>query len=116
MASHLGHPSNFIANKFLEQPSLSMSWTNKSCNICLCVKQTQDVFLLSLNIASEPFDSMHCYLWGHIMFCRHSGSKYFLTILDDHFRYVCVDLFNCRKCEVADIIKKFLCYGANPIS
>ena len=42
----------------------------------------------SSNNAKEVFDLIHCDLWGPYRTTAFCGSRYFLTILDDHSRAV----------------------------
>lgn len=60
----LDHPSNFMIGKLLGKSSLANKKSINLCSIYLQVKQTRDIFPLSLNNAKEIFDLIHGDLWG----------------------------------------------------
>ena len=60
----------------------------KNCDVCFRAKQTRQCFPDSLNNAKDNFDLIHCDLWGPYRTTAFCGSKYFLTIVDDHSRAV----------------------------
>lgn len=74
--------------------------------ICLRAKQTRDIFSSSLNNSSAIFDLIHCDLWGPYFTLSSFGALYFLTISDDHSRFVRIYLL-AEKQEADDIMKKF---------
>lgn len=60
----MGHPSSQIVSLL---PSIHVGKKDKHeqvCDICLRAKQARDVFIPSQNKANEPFDLIHCDVWG----------------------------------------------------
>lgn len=76
------------------------------CDICLRAKQTRDIFIPSQNKANEPFDLIHCDVWGPYRVRSSCGASYFLTIVDDFSRAVWIYLL-VEKSEVANTLKNF---------
>lgn len=56
------------------------------CDACFQAKKTRSPFLLSNNDASNCFDLIHCDLWGPYSKASSCGTRYFITIVDDHSR------------------------------
>ncbi|KAJ1695814.1 hypothetical protein LUZ63_012512 [Rhynchospora breviuscula] len=71
--------------------------TKRKCDICLRAKQTRDVFPISLNKAVEPFELVHCDIWGPYRQPSHCGAHYFLTVVDDFSRAVWIYLMTEKK-------------------
>ena len=87
----LGHPSLQVTESIpgvVYSISSSNELSIKSCEICFRAKQTRQYFPDSLNNANEVFDLIHCDLWGPYRTTAFCGSRYFLTIVDDHSRAV----------------------------
>ncbi|CAH9146225.1 unnamed protein product [Cuscuta epithymum] len=105
--SRLGHPSVKVLRlvNILNKASLK-SVQNDTCDACLRGKQTRDVFNISLARAVEPFELIHCDVWGPYRTPATGGSRYFLTIVDDYSRAVWVHLMR-EKSEVKNILKQF---------
>ncbi|CAA7022560.1 unnamed protein product [Microthlaspi erraticum] len=88
----LGHPSlpvtGLIPGVCTSSTSNNSELLIKSCDTCFRAKQTRQCFPDSLNNAKESFDLIHCDLWGPYRTTAFCGSRYFLTIVDDHSRAV----------------------------
>ena len=56
------------------------------CNVCPLAKQTRLPISLSSISIVEPFELIHCDIWGSYRTASHSGAHYFLTIVDDFSR------------------------------
>ena len=88
-----------------------------SCTICPLTKQSKLDFVSHNNLATLPFDLIHCDIWGphHIPF--YSRHQYFLTLVDDCTRFTWVYMLK-HKSDVHIIIPNFFSlvttqFGAN---
>ncbi|KAJ4812357.1 Retroelement pol polyprotein-like [Rhynchospora pubera] len=101
----MGHPSSKITCLF---PSIEGDGdvTNGVCDICMRSKQSRIPFPVSSNKSNEPFELIHCDIWGPYSVTSHCGAHYFLTIVDDFTRAVWVYLI-AEKSEVANSIQSF---------
>ena len=79
----LGHPS-FSRFKLLSHllPDIHKELGNH-CPICPQAKQTRLPFPKSSITTKFPFSLLHCDVWGPHKIPAHTGSRYFLTIVDD---------------------------------
>lgn len=77
-------------------------------------KQTRYSFPLSENNAYAIFDLIHCNLWSPYNTASTCSAFYFLTLLHYFSRCVWIYLL-AEKREIAQTLKNFLDYGANPI-
>ncbi|CAH9127589.1 unnamed protein product, partial [Cuscuta epithymum] len=105
--SRLGHPSLSVLRlvNCLNKSSFKQV-QNKECDACLRAKQTRDVFKINDGRAGEPFELIHCDVWGPYRFSASCGARYFLTVVDDFSRAVWVHLIR-EKSEVQNILKQF---------
>ncbi|KAJ4796184.1 Retroelement pol polyprotein-like [Rhynchospora pubera] len=101
----MGYPSNKITCLF---PGVEggVDMTNGVCDICMRSKQSRIPFPVSSNKSDEPFEMIHCDIWGPYSVTSHCGAHYFLTIVDDFTRAVWVYLI-AEKSEVASLIQSF---------
>jgi hypothetical protein len=56
------------------------------CSICPLAKQRRVSFLTSAHSALNNFDLVHCDIWGPNSVIAVDGSRFFLTVVDDHSR------------------------------
>jgi hypothetical protein len=56
------------------------------CSICPLAKQRRVSFPTSTNSTLHKFDLVHCDIWGPNSVIAVDGSRFFLTIVDDHSR------------------------------
>lgn len=80
---HLEHPLSFslkLASSLL--PSNNISYDN-DCTIYPMEKQIRILFPLSFISTHAPFDLLHCHIWGSRKVPIHSGTLFFLAIVDD---------------------------------
>ncbi|CAH9093344.1 unnamed protein product [Cuscuta epithymum] len=106
--SRLGHPSIKVLRSLGHLNKMSLnSVQNKVCDACMRGKQTRDSFIVSSGRAVEPFELIHCDIWGPYRVLSSCGARYFLTVVDDYSRAVWVHLM-CDKSEVKNILKQFL--------
>lgn len=92
----------------MEQLHLNVhSISSANCEICLFAKQTRTTFPLSKNVSSQPFDLLHCDVWGPYRTPTHGKCHYFLTIVDDYTKCIWVFLFS-SKAQVPTLIVEFI--------
>ena len=81
---------------------------NKSiCDICHFAKHRKLPYSSSTSIASSNFELLHFDIWGPIAKVSIHGHRYFLTIVDDHSRFLWTILLK-NKSEVPSHIKNFI--------
>ena len=90
----LGHPSNVkIQNLRNELQISSNSNFPAHCSICHLAKQRRLPFPSHNSLSAEPFDLIHCDIWGPFHTHSTEGFRYFLTIVDDsHVLHGCIFL------------------------
>ncbi|CAH9124411.1 unnamed protein product, partial [Cuscuta epithymum] len=81
----LGHPSSQVIEKLAPVSGLKHT-RGLPCDVCFRAKQTRDSFPTSLNKTHEPFELVHCDLWGPYNTPSSCGARHFLTIVDDYSR------------------------------
>lgn len=104
----LGHPPATVLSS-ISDFNLSTSALDKlnPCDICFKSKQTRLSFPVRSNKAGCLFELIHCDVWGPYTTSSLSGATYFLTIVDDFSRTVCVRLMRF-KTEVERLFRDFL--------
>lgn len=111
--NRLGHPSS---SRFkLLQPLLSIK-NNVAhfdhCLVCPLAKQTRLSFPNSSIKSKTAFDLIHCDVWGPHRTPTYSGSRFFLTVVDDYTRCTWVFLM-AHKSEATHILTKFIHFVSN---
>jgi hypothetical protein len=103
----LGHLSHQRMTKMSDlYPSIVHN--NKDvCDICHFSKQKHLPFSSSLSHASTNFELLHFDIWGPISISSVHGHKYFLTIVDDHSKFLWTILLK-SKSEVSHHVKHFI--------
>jgi len=103
----LGHLSNQRMSQMHHlYPAISVD--NKSiCDICHFAKHRKLPYSSSTSIASSNFELLHFDIWGPIAKVSIHGHRYFLTIVDDHSRFLWTILLK-NKSEVPSHIKNFI--------
>jgi hypothetical protein len=77
------------------------------CDLCHFAKHKHLPFSVSSTNASTNFELIHFDIWGPIATASIHGHRYFLTILDDHSRFLWVILLK-TKAEVSAHVKNFI--------
>ena len=105
--SRLGHLSNQRMSKMHHlYPDITID--NKSiCDICNFAKHRKLPYSSSTFIASSNFELLHFDIWGPIAKVSIYGHRYFLTIVDDHSRFLWTILLK-TKSEVPSRIENFI--------
>jgi hypothetical protein len=88
----LGHPSDLPLRLLSHVIPQVLHESNKNCSICPLAKQHRLSFPHSSSISPQPFDLIHCDIWGPFSIKSLTGSSYFLTIVDDHTRFTWIHL------------------------
>ena len=89
-------------------PDLSSSNNNNTfdCHICPLAKQHKLPFPKSTSVSLACFDLIHVDIWGPYSAPSLNGSKYFLTLVDDHNRCTWVYLMK-SKSDTSSLIQVF---------
>jgi hypothetical protein len=87
-------------------PNISID-NNVVCDICHYAKQKKLSFPTSHSIAKSNFELLHFDIWGPLSTTSIHGHKYFLTIVDDHSRFVWIILLK-TKASVSLHVKNFI--------
>lgn len=77
------------------------------CHICPLAKQTRLPFPDSSIKSNTPFQLLHIDTWGPYHTTTYSGSRYFLTIVDEHTRATWTHLLGAKS-NAFDILKAFI--------
>ncbi|CAL1381785.1 unnamed protein product [Linum trigynum] len=76
------------------------------CEFCHLSRQKRLPFPRSTSYSKEPFDLIHCDIWGPVNVVSHDGFQYFLTVVDDHSRCTWLYLMS-HKSEVKSLLQSF---------
>ncbi|CAN0877143.1 Retrovirus-related Pol polyprotein from transposon TNT 1-94 [Linum grandiflorum] len=106
----LGHPNSsrllaMFKNKWLS--SRVVSDPGHDCIHCIQAKISQNSFISSSTVYSEPFDLVHTDLWGPSPVTSRVGFRYFALFIDHATRYSWV-YFLRQKSDLLSIAKEFL--------
>ncbi|KAK3016293.1 hypothetical protein RJ639_007613 [Escallonia herrerae] len=101
----MGHPSS---QPLIHLPTVSVvSPSLKTiCDVCCRAKHSRTVFPDSTSRAMDIFGLVHCDIWGPYRVSTISGTKYFLTIVDDYSRVVWVYLMH-DKGQTGTLLRNF---------
>ncbi|KAK2999074.1 hypothetical protein RJ639_024033 [Escallonia herrerae] len=101
----MGHPSS---QPLIHLPTVSVvSPSLKTiCDVCCRAKHSRTVFPDSTSRAMDIFRLVHCDIWGPYRVSTISGTKYFLTIVDDYSRAVWVYLMH-DKGQTGTLLRNF---------
>ncbi|XP_071714161.1 uncharacterized protein [Rutidosis leptorrhynchoides] len=105
--ARLGHPSVQVLKVLKQKLNLKDIQENCPCDICHKAKQVREPFPLSDHKSQELGDLIHLDLWGPFKIQSRDGYKYFLTIVDDFSRGVCIYLLKSKD-ETFDNIVSFV--------
>lgn len=105
--ARMGHPSSQSLQRISSSLSSSLDLSRLDCcDVCHRAKQCRLSFDQSDNKAVEPFNLIHCDLWGKYHTPTHNGAQFFLTIFDDCTRGTWAYLMK-EKSETAKILIDF---------
>lgn len=101
-----GHPS-INKLKMLDSSLVSHKDLAKhSCTVCPLAKQKKLSFVCSNNVKPNPFDLVHCDIWGPYSVNTHNGNRYFVTLVDDCSRFTWVYMIR-KKSDAQYVIPRF---------
>jgi len=102
---HLSHPRlNMMSSLYSNIVSDNKNFV---CDICHFAKQKHLPFSISISHASSNFELLHLDILGPLSISFIHGHKYFLTIVDDHGRFLWIILLK-TKYEVSHHIQSFI--------
>ena len=101
----LGHPNaTYLKHLF---PSLFNKIPKPfECEICQLSKQVRSNFPIQPYKASTPFSMIHSDIWGPSKIKNVTGTRWFISFIDDHTRLTWVFLMK-EKSETSQIFKNF---------
>lgn len=104
----LGHPSFKILEPLQKQLKVDhlLPHHKELCHICPFAKQLRSPFTSHNKLSVNPFDLVHCDIWGPYQEFSHSGHHYFLTLVDDCTRFTWTFLL-VHKSDVSRIVPNF---------
>lgn len=79
----------------------------QNCGVCAAAKQARDSFPISTSTTDSPLQLVHMDVMGPFPIESLGGSRYVLTLLDDHTRFSAVHCLS-SKAQVADKAKETL--------
>ena len=101
----LGHP-NFSYLEKLYPSLFNKNSKNFQCEICQLSKHTRNSYSIQPYKPSHPFSLIHSDVWGACRINNITGSRWFVTFVDDHTRVTWVFLMK-KKSEVREIFENF---------
>ncbi|GJR97848.1 ribonuclease H-like domain-containing protein [Tanacetum coccineum] len=99
--NRLGHPSDQVLSVLHNDLDISKSSSIFVCEVCYRAKQTRD------HKSKKLGKLVHLDLWGPYRVSSREGYKYFLTVVDDYSRAVCVYLAKTKD-EVFEVFVSFI--------
>lgn len=106
--ARMGHLSDNVLKLLSNKISFSVpkDFSTHNCSICPLSKFRKLPFVSNNNFSKQPFDLIHCDVWGPFSHDTHNGMRYFLTIVDDCTRFNWVHLMR-SKSEAPHLIQAF---------
>jgi hypothetical protein len=90
--ARLGHPTEAVLKVLKDSLKLKVYNSPFACEVCHMAKQHMEPFPLSDHKSRVLGELIHLDVWGPNKKQSKEGFKYFLTIVDDYSRAVCVYL------------------------
>ena len=81
----LGHP-NFMYLRKLFLSLINKSKSVPNCEICQFSKHTRNTYPTHIHKPTHPFSLIHSDVWGPSRVPNVTGSRWFITFIDDHTR------------------------------
>ena len=101
----LGHP-NFVYLRKLFPSLINKNSENLQCGVCQFSKHVRNSYPFQPYKSSHLFHLIHSDVWGPSKIKNISGSRWFVTFIDDHTRVTWVFLMK-EKSEVGQIFQTF---------
>jgi len=102
----LGHPSFGYLKHLFPVLFKNKDVDSLQCEICQLAKHKRSVFLALKYMPSKPFSLIHSDLWGPSRVTNLSGSRWFITFIDDHTRNTWIYLLK-ENSDTASMFKFF---------
>jgi len=102
----LGHPNFHYLKRLFPGLFINKDPKKFHCEICQLAKHTRASFPAKPYNESSPFSLVHSDVWGPSRIRNITGTRWFITFIDDHTRVCWVYLFK-EKSEVAKIFQSF---------
>jgi hypothetical protein len=104
----LGHLCGSRLSTLIKSGCLGPTHVESSfhCKCCHLGKQIQLPYFTSESHSAKPFDLIHSDVWGPAPFVSKGGHKYYVILIDDHYRYTWI-YFMKRRSELPSIYKSF---------
>jgi hypothetical protein len=83
---------HLLHNKF---PEISCN-SHDTCTVCPLARQHRLPFPVHTNVSCMPFEIIHCDILGPMATPSINGSRFFLTIVDDHTRFTWIHLMKSK--------------------
>lgn len=93
---------HLLHNKF---PEISCN-SHDTCTVCPLARHHHLSFLVHTNVSCMPFEIIHCDILGSMATPSINGSRFFLTIVDDHTRFTWIHLMK-SKAQTRSLIQSF---------
>lgn len=90
--------------------SIPKQYSGDTCHVCPISKFKRLPFISNNHFSNEPFDLVHCDVWGSFHQATHDGKRYFLTTMDDCSRFSWIHLMK-QKSEATQLLKKFVAFA-----
>ena len=78
-----------------------------NCPVCPLAKQKRLSFTSHNHMSSSIFNLIHCDIWRPFHVSSHASHKYFLSIVNDHSRFMWMHLFQ-TKSEASKLLQNFI--------
>lgn len=87
--ARLGHLSDKVLKVLYEILNLkcNLYFSSNKCEICPLAKFRRLYFVSNNHRSPNPFDLVHCDIWGPYHQSTYDGKRYFLTLVDDCTRF-----------------------------
>jgi len=102
----LGHPSFGYLKHLFPVLFKNKDLDSLQCEICQLAKHKRSVFPALKYIPSKPFSLIHSDMWGPSRVKNLSGTRWFITFIDDHTRNTWIYLLK-EKSDTASTFKNF---------
>ena len=86
--------------------ALRNDFSTKSCYVCPIAKFRRFSLPSVNHVSAQPFDLIHCDIWGPYKHSTYANYRYFLTIVDDCSRFTWIFLLK-HKSEALTVIMNF---------
>lgn len=102
----LGHLNFMYLQKMFPSLFINKNPNSFSCEICQLAKHTRSTYTPLNYKPSKPFTLIHSDVWGPSRIKNISGSRWFVSFIDDHTRLTWLFLMK-EKSQVEDIFRRF---------